>query len=62
MDNKWIPNGDTHAHTHAAVVNASPWASYKKGSCKKWGKKEKISTSAVHMLGSVLLKTVLLNG
>lgn len=46
MNNKWIPNRNTH--TYAALVNASPWASYKKGSCKSRGKKKNLYEQHAH--------------
>lgn len=63
--NKWLINvylTESERHTHAALVNASPWAAYKTTLVKSEGKKIKISCSTVNMLGSVLLKSVLLNG
>lgn len=49
--NKWIINGyltETHTHTYAAPVNASPWASYKKGSCKSGGKRKNLYQQHAH--------------
>lgn len=42
MNNKWVSNREAHTHTHAALVNARPWASYKKGSCKSGEKKKNV--------------------
>lgn len=62
--NKWIINGyltGRDTHTQAALVNASPWATYKT-TLVKVRKKIHISTNIMHILGSILLKSVLLNG